>query len=171
MSFENRKDMSKKKRRLTGKQKAFIEAYLETLNATEAARRAGYKGNGNTLKSIGSENLTKPDIAALIKKRVASRAMKADEVLDRLAQQARGGIGELITEGGGLDIEKIQEQGHLVKSYSITKQGRRIELHSSQRALELLGKHHQLFTDKLKVEGEILIWDRTVPGETETEPE
>ena len=45
---------------LTPKQRAFADFYIELGNATEAARRAGY--SAKTAKSIGAENLTKPDI-------------------------------------------------------------------------------------------------------------
>ena len=49
---------------MTKKQKCFIEEYLIDLNATQAAIRAGY--STDTAKSIGNENLTKPDIRACI---------------------------------------------------------------------------------------------------------
>ena len=156
-----------KPRRLTGKQKVFVEVYLETLNATEATRRAGYKGNGKTLRSIGSENLTKPNIKWHIEQRVKDRVMAADEVLDRIGAQARGNIGLFVQDYGGIDPKKVIEFGHLVESYSVTKNGISIKMHNSQRALELLGKYHQLFTDRVKHEGDInLIWDLTVPAKT-----
>ena len=43
--------------RLTDKQKRFVEEYLVDLNATEAAKRAGY--SEKTAYSIGFENLKK----------------------------------------------------------------------------------------------------------------
>ena len=52
--------------KLTDKQKAFVNHYLICLNATEAAKRAGYKGSYDTLRSIGSENLTKPNIREVL---------------------------------------------------------------------------------------------------------
>lgn len=42
----------------------FKGEYLIDLNATQAAIRAGY--SADTAKSIGQENLTKPDIKAAI---------------------------------------------------------------------------------------------------------
>lgn len=53
---------------LTTKQEAFVAAYIGQAkgNATEAARLAGYEGSEATLRSIGSENLTKPNIEARI---------------------------------------------------------------------------------------------------------
>lgn len=45
---------------LTEKQQAFCREYLTDFNATQAAIRAGY--SRRSAKSIGNENLTKPDI-------------------------------------------------------------------------------------------------------------
>lgn len=55
--------------KLTPKQKAFADYYIECGNATEAARRAGYKGNPKTLSAVGIENLGKPGISAYIAER------------------------------------------------------------------------------------------------------
>ena len=51
----------------TTKQQKFVDCFEG--NATEAARKAGYKGNNNTLASIGDENLRKPAILEAIEKR------------------------------------------------------------------------------------------------------
>ncbi len=80
--------------KLTDKQAAFIEEYLVCLNATEAARLAGYQGTYDSLRTIGSQNLTKTKIRTEIDKRLKSRTMKADEVLYRLDQQARADVGD-----------------------------------------------------------------------------
>ena len=53
---------------LTPKQKAFADYYIELGNATEAARRAGYKGKN--LNRIASENLSKLDIKQYIEERL-----------------------------------------------------------------------------------------------------
>lgn len=45
---------------LTDKQEKFVQEYLLDLNATQAAIRAGY--SEKTARSIGCENLIKPDI-------------------------------------------------------------------------------------------------------------
>lgn len=49
---------------LTYKQKKFCEAYIVSHNATESAIKAGY--SRKTAKSVGCENLTKPDVKAYI---------------------------------------------------------------------------------------------------------
>lgn len=76
--------------KLTEKQKRFIDYYIETANATEAAIRAGY--SKKTAKQIGSENLAKLDcfikekLEAKDKDRIASQ----DEVLEFLTRVIRG---------------------------------------------------------------------------------
>lgn len=70
--------MTKKGEKLTLKQQAFVAEYLKSGNATEAARRAGYKGSDKTLKSIGTENLSKPVIKGAIK---AAKTKVMDEAV------------------------------------------------------------------------------------------
>ena len=65
--------MTKKREKLTIKQQTFVAEYLKTGNATEAARRAGYKGNDNTLRVVGQENLLKPAIKKLIEEKNQKR--------------------------------------------------------------------------------------------------
>ena len=92
--------------KLTAKQRVFVLEYLRCWNATEAAVRAGY--SPKTAYSIGAENLKKPEIAAEIEREIKERAMGKDEVLIRLAEQARGDIGDFVT------VERIEvkaEQG------------------------------------------------------------
>jgi len=55
-------------KRLTLKQLKFIQIYIESGNATKAAMEAYNCKNENVAKSLGSENLTKPDIACEIEK-------------------------------------------------------------------------------------------------------
>ena len=54
---------------LTTKQKRFIECF--DVNATEAARQAGY--SPRTVRTVGCENMTKPDIVAAIREREEKR--------------------------------------------------------------------------------------------------
>ena len=151
-----------KKPKLTDKQRVFIEEYLRCWNATEAARRAGY--SAKTARQIGEENLSKPDIADAIKQRIAEKAMSADEVLLRLAMQARGeqdAFAESDGRGGiFINLQKLYDAGlgHLVKS--ITRDGKtnritKVEFYDAQAALLHLGKHHKLFTEKVEMAGKL----------------
>lgn len=79
---------------LTPKQKAFADYYIECGNATEAAKRAGYKDS--SARQIGAENLTKPSISAYIAERQKqiddSRIADAAEVLRFYTAVLRGEI-------------------------------------------------------------------------------
>lgn len=145
---------------LTDKQRVFVEAYLTCWNATEAARRAGYEGNDVTLAAVGYENLRKPQIAELVTARLTDKAMAADEVLARLADQARGAVDDFFDIGpkGGakLNLAKAAKAGklHLVHRYTKGDKGKiGIEWYDAQTALSLIGKHLGLFIDKAEITG------------------
>ena len=76
--------------KLTPKQARFCEEYLVDLNATQAAIRAGY--SVESAGSIGSENLSKPEIRARIETAMAERSKRtginADRVLRELGRIA-----------------------------------------------------------------------------------
>lgn len=77
--------------KLTAKQQKFADYYIELGNAAEAARKAGY--SKRTARSIGQENLTKPDVKEYISKRLEELANErvADqrEVLEFLTRLVR----------------------------------------------------------------------------------
>lgn len=76
--------------KLTEMQKRFIDYYIETANATESAKRAGYKGKN--LNRIGSQNLSKLDkfIKIKLQEKEDSRIASQDEVLQYLTKVMRG---------------------------------------------------------------------------------
>lgn len=96
---------------LTTKQRLFVEAYLANPNATEAARRAGYKGNDKTLSVVGAENLAKPCIAEKLKVRVEEAAMTTSEWLKEVAVLART---------AERDADKLTAYGLLGKPLNLT---------------------------------------------------
>lgn len=64
-------------KKLTAKQAKFVEYYLANgNNATQACRDAGYKGNTKTLTVVGTENLVKPSIKAVIEEAKAKDSKK-----------------------------------------------------------------------------------------------
>ena len=131
--------------KLTEKQERFIDYYIETGNATEAARRAGY--SEKTAKQIGSENLTKLNF--FIKERLKEledvRIAKADEVLKHLTAAMKGEIEEevVVVEG----IGNGESRARIIKKQISAKE--RI------RAAELLGKRYALFTDKVDMDVDV----------------
>lgn len=115
--------------KLTLKQQAFTNYYIETQNATKAAKLAGYAGNDVTLGQVGAENLKKPQIKAeidrILKERSEYSIASAEEVLNGLTSLYRG---------------EVQPNGEMPTNAERIKAG------------ELLGKTHQLFTDKRQIE-------------------
>jgi phage terminase small subunit len=73
--------------KLTAKQQLFCEFYIGAANgnATESARLAGYKGSDETLRAIGSQNLTKHNISDACRERVNEAGLDADKVLSEIA--------------------------------------------------------------------------------------
>ena len=130
--------------KLTLKQRAFADYYIETGNATEAARRAGYKGNN--LNRIASENLSKLDIKIYIDEQLKiledKRIAKAEEVLTYLTSVMRGEQTEQVV----MTISK----GDFVSEVELVDK----DLNAKDRikAAELLGKRHRLFTDKIEAQ-------------------
>ena len=147
---------------LTDRRRVFIEEYLQCWNATEAARRAGFSHPNKQ----GPRLLVNVGIQAAKEARIAEKAMSADEVLLRLADQARGDIGDFMdieSMSFDLNLQKAKEKGltHLIKKAkqrtvtTVDKSGEEtetnvieLELYDSQGALVQLGRHHGLFTDK-----------------------
>lgn len=139
---------------LTAKQQAFVEAYLANgFNATDAARQLQYAYPDRQ----GYRLLRNVEIATAIRQALAERAMPAEEVLARLADQARGTMDDFLNDTGDIDLKQARERGklHLLKARSVTKEGERIELYSAQSALELLAKHHKLLTERIEHSGRI----------------
>lgn len=132
------------------KRKAFLNAYLKTFNATEAARIADYAHPG----SQGHRLLKDVEIQAAIQARLDEMVMAADEVLARLADQARASFEDFLRydeaeDQLAIDLAKAGGRGklHLVKKLAVDKDGgMSLELYSAQAALKLLGQHHKLFT-------------------------
>lgn len=143
---------------LTAKQRAFVAAYLSNgFNGSLAARTVS--PHAKRPDQIAYEYLRKPEIAAAVRQGLAEQAMPADEVLARIAEQARGTMEDFLDEAGDIDLKQARERNrlHLIKTRATTKEGERIELYSAQSALELLAKHHALLTEKVELSGEAAV--------------
>lgn len=130
--------------KLTEKQKAFCDYYIKSLNATEAAIKAGY--NKNTARQTGSENLSKPYIKGYIDERLkqleSERTADAKEVLEYLTRVMRGEEVEevVVTE----NIGDFMSEARTVK--------KDISAKDRLKAAELLGKRFKLFTEKIEAD-------------------
>ena len=104
---------------MTPKQKAFADHYLESGNASEAARKAGY--SKKTAYSIGTENLQKPEICRYIKERMAAqdaaRVASADEVLRFYTSVMRGEVSDQFGLEAAL-AERLKAADALMKRHA-----------------------------------------------------
>lgn len=122
---------------LTEKQKQFIDYYIETGNASEAARRAGYKQP----HVQGTQNLEKLRgfIDAKLSEKDEARIAKQDEILAFLTSVLRGEVKEEFPLGLGMGEQSLVKK----------------ELDGKDRikAAELLGKRYAMWTDKQQIDG------------------
>lgn len=137
-------------RKLTPKQKAFVQEYLIDLNATQAAIRAGY--SQKTASSVGAENLRKPQIQKLIQeaqnKRSERTEVTQDYVIEELFKMVRICSGQEEVEL----TEIIKDTMNNTVETHLTVQ-KVLEPSAANRALELLGKHLGMFKDKVELSG------------------
>lgn len=151
---------------LTDKQRRFIEEYLIDLNATQAAIRAGY--SSKTAHEQGAQLLAKLSIRTEIDKAIAKRSRRTgitqDRVLRELAKVAFVNIADVIN----LDEAKIhdnidRDDTAAIASVKVkttpTETGeiveREVKTYDKLKALELLGKHLGMFTDKISISGDM----------------
>lgn len=126
--------------KLTAKQQVFCDEYLISLNATQAAIKAGY--SERSARVIGLENLTKPALKSYIdermneerEKRIASR----EEILQYLTGVVRGEEEGTMLVGVGMGEQVVRQEKPTI--------GERT------KAAELLGKRYGLFVDKQQIE-------------------
>lgn len=89
------------------RQKRFVDFYISTANASEAARRAGY--SKHTANRIGEKLLTKVDIRAEIERRLESfrsqQIVDTQEVLEHLTAVIRGQVNEVVVSASGKRFE------------------------------------------------------------------
>jgi len=130
--------------RLTEKQKRFVDYFIETGNASEAARKAGYSAKyaaQNTDKLLKNTNIATA-IEARLKQLESERIADATEVLQFLTAAMRGEIREdvVVTE---MICDGCSEARIMDKQLSAKDR---------VKAAELLGKRYGLQTDKLQIE-------------------
>jgi phage terminase small subunit len=152
--------MSDEPKALTRKQQVFVDEYLKTWNAAEAARRAGY--SAKTAREQGYDLLKHPHISSQIEARLSEVHMSADEALKLTADIARGDLADFMSIGSmgfNLDLDAAREAGktNLIRrvSQKTIINGKTdtethildIELYDRQAALRDLLKVHGKFKE------------------------
>jgi phage terminase small subunit len=148
--------------RLTHRQRLFVRAYIQSNgDPAQAMIVAGIdphpcrKNDGDAILQTGRNILKDRYVKQAIKEYWEAYHMAPEEVIGRLAQQARNDAMRYVThdEEGvpRLDTQKMVEDGnaHLIKGIRVDQKGQVvIETHDSQAALVHVGRSMQMFGDK-----------------------
>jgi len=158
---------------LTARQARFVEEYLKDLNGARAAIRAGY--SERAAKEQASRLLTNANVAEAVARAQAERSARigltADRVLEELAAVAFARLGDFAEwgpdrfvlrdsesgadDGGRLDTRPVQEikvketvLAKVGEDETVLKREYGVKLHDKLAALDKLGKHLGMFSEK-----------------------
>lgn len=115
---------------LTPKQARFVEEYLLDLNAAAAARRAGY--SEKNADSIAAQLLRKTKVFEAVQSAVAARSAKAEITAEYVLE----------------NLKRLSERCMSEEEFAPS---------AAARALELLGKHLGLFSDRVELSGSLSV--------------
>ena len=141
-----------------------MEEYLIDLNATQAAIRAGYKQSEYT-DTNANKLLENTRIKEAIEKAMAERSKRTgvttDRVVRELAKIAFANAAEIIdAESATVKLGATAEDTAAIQSVRVKMFGedgieREVKLADKLKALELLGKHLGIFSDKFELNGSL----------------
>lgn len=153
---------------LTPKQQRFVEEYLVDLNATAAAKRAGY--SARTAEWQGPQLLGKPHVAAAVAEAKAKRSQKtgidAAWVLRTLAEEKTADLASIYDADGRLlpvpewpmvfrrglvvGVESFEEYAGTGPDRVAVGMVRKVKLSDRIKHIELIGRHVdvQAFKDR-----------------------
>lgn len=165
---------------LNDKQERFCVEYCVDLNATQAAKRAGYEGDDATLGVTGSRLLKNDKVSERISQLKANQYKKienkADDVLRELMRMGYSDPRELFTETGAIKppSEWSDDLARAISSIDVKEEfsdytgvcptcnrenqflligfTKKVKFWPKDRGLEMLGKNKKLFTDKFEVD-------------------
>lgn len=147
--------------KLTDKQQRFVDEYLIDLNATQAAIRAGY--SVRTANEQGAQNLAKLSIQDAISKKMAARSRRtgvnAERVVLELAKVAFAKMTDIVDSNGKIKQDASPDDLACIESIKYKESDneyggsveREVKIASKLKALELLGKHLGMWSDKFNV--------------------
>jgi hypothetical protein len=131
------------------KHQQFINEYLKCWNATEAYRRVYPTSSDDAARAHAARLVANGSVAEAIQQRIAENAINHEGLptVDLSTAQNKMRL-----------IKKIKTNKKTYttkgdKDTAITEVDAEIELYDAQSALEKLGRHHKLFTDKTELTG------------------
>ena len=136
--------------KLTEKQKAFCDYYIESLNATESYKKAYPNCKKDaTARTNSSKLLTNPNIKKYIDEQLqrmqSNRIADATEILEYLTKGMRQELEE--------EVVVMVNKGEFTSEPQTVK--KKISIKDSNKCAELLGKRYGLYTEKLEVNGDM----------------
>ena len=146
--------------KLSAKRQRFVDEYCVDFNGTQAAIRAGYSirtANEQAARLLATVSVKR----ALEEKRAEiaeSSKLKVSDVIDELRNIAFSDITQVISFSAAKakvkSSRKLSEDAKkTIASVSQTQNGLTIKMHDKVKALELLGRYLNIFTDRVEVEG------------------
>lgn len=148
---------------MTENQKRFADEYLIDLNATRAYKVA-YPNvkKDETARTNGSRLLTNANVLKYVNERIQERQQRTeitqDKVLQELATIAFSKATDYVEIIDGRvfikDTNSLNDQQiRAIASIKEGANGIEIKMYGKEKALELLGRHLGMFTDKVEVSG------------------
>lgn len=165
----------------------FCQRYIEDLNATQSMFDSGFEGKSTSAATEGSKLLRKPNVVSRIRTLMEDRAKRsevhADQVLLELKRLGYSDLRGLYNENGtikhpsewsddlaravsSIEVEETFERDG--KEMVWTGYTKKVKFWPKDKALELMGKHKKLFTDKVELSGKLSLAD-LVAGSKEEE--
>ena len=150
-------ELNELKSKLNVKQQKFSEEYILTGNATKSAIKAGYSEKTAATNSTKLLKNTKVSeyIEGLRREMMDKSILSGKEVLYRLSQIAMAEVTErdffVNKKAEYIENENNPQKMQLVYNEQVVTVEKPPKISDQNKALELLGKHHKLFTDKQEV--------------------
>lgn len=171
MAKKKKAQQSNKQEKCTAKEEQFAREFLVDLSIIQSAIRAGYKER--SARKIGWEVFYRPRVQRRIQELMQERQKRteitANNVLKEIAKIGFCDLKEAFDENGDLkDVKDIPDNilaaiSNVKIVTNPAKEGeditytKELKLWDKKGALELLGKHLGLFTEKIDLSGELTV--------------
>ena len=163
----NKRTQKRDEKMLTPKEAKFVAAYLETSNATEAAKRAGFSSSQGLLK----RPQIRKEIEARMGKIMSKKEVTAERVVEELAKIAFANIDDFVDDEYRIQpkpkrkamaaVQEVTTETIVDRRKDIDPEDRedvkrvKMKMYSKLDALNSLGRHFGIFTDKVEVSGDL----------------
>jgi phage terminase small subunit len=169
---------------VTRKHRRFVLEYLKDLNATNAAKRAGY--SQKTAYSQGQRLLKHVEVKRILEelsqKFEDESILSAKQTLQELSKLARYNMADFIRVGpdgepSSIDVSQLtRDQAAAIQEITVDTTGgtgdgerrqvlrTKFKLADKGMNLERLGRYHKLFTDKVEMSGEVSLAESIAKG-------